>query len=106
MKGPHMTRPKPPRVWTALLGVAALDALALALCVLTPTSIRADFLRYNPAPFDFSDAFYRLNGVDPDNIVTRVGNPDRHPTRWIVDPSNTDPTRRGVRVTETTGGFD
>jgi hypothetical protein len=35
-----------------------------------------------------------------------VGNPDRDPTTWVLDPSNTDPTRRGVRVKETTGGFD
>jgi hypothetical protein len=87
-------------------GAVVLVALAGAAGVLAPASIWADFRRYNPPPFDFSDEFYRLNGVNPDQIVTRVGNPDRDPATWVRDPSNTDPTRRGVRVKETTGGFD
>jgi hypothetical protein len=87
-----------------------LGILALAAVVLTttfqPVSIWADFRRYNPGPFDFSDGFYLKNGVDPLQIMQRPGNPDRPASHWALDDSNTDPTRRGVRVTETTGGFD
>lgn len=81
----------------------------VALVVLTAVqlpSLRADFLRYNPPPFDFSDDFYRINGIDPAHIPMRVGNPDRPQAHWALDSSNTDPTRRGIRVKETTGGFD
>jgi hypothetical protein len=106
MEGQQMTKPKRLMLMKALPGLVAAGALALAGGVVRPASVRADFLRYNPPPFDFSDEFYQLNGVDPDHIVTRVGNPDRDPATWLLDASNTDPTRRGVRVKETTGGFD
>ena len=59
-----------------------------------------------PPPIDFSDDYYRANGINPDAIRERVGNPDRNPAHWIVDNSNTDPTRRDIRVLETTGGFN
>lgn len=60
----------------------------------------------NPPPFDFSDAFYTVNGINPANIRERAGNPDRNPTHWTVDNSNTDPNRRNIRILETTGGFN
>ena len=59
----------------------------------------------NPPPFDFSDDYYRANGIDPTKILSRVGNPDRNPAEWTVDNSNTDPNRRNIRDIETTGGF-
>lgn len=60
----------------------------------------------NPPPFDFSDDYYRANGIDSTKILSRVGNPDRNPAEWTVDNSNTDPDRRNIRDIETTGGFD
>jgi hypothetical protein len=54
-------------------------------------------------PFDFSDAFYRQNGIDPTKILSRV---DGTPPTSVVDNSNTDPNRRNIRVRETTGGFN
>lgn len=63
-------------------------------------------LNANPAPFDFSDEFYLVNGIDFTKLPNRVGEPTRNPAHWAFDDSNTDPTRRGVRITQTTGGFD
>ena len=51
--------------------------------------------------FDFSDAFYQQNGIDPTKIAGRptgVGNS-------VVDTA-TDPTRRNVRLTSLAGGHD
>lgn len=71
------------------------------------TSGRVGFARDpNPPPFDFSDNFYRDNGLNPDAIRERAGNPDRNPAHWTVDNSNTDPDRRNIRILETTGGFN
>jgi hypothetical protein len=68
------------------------------------TSLQAD--DPNPPPFDFSDDFYRSNGIVPEAIGARAGNPDRPIAHWVVDNSNTDPDRRNVRILETTGGWN
>lgn len=60
----------------------------------------------NPPPFDFSDSFYRSNGIVPENIGERAGTPNRNPLHWTVDNSNTDPNRRNIRILETTGGWN
>jgi hypothetical protein len=60
-------------------------------------------------PFDFSDAYYLANGINPANIVNRVNGTcpaNDMPSCSVVDNSNTDPTRRNIRVLSTTGGFD
>jgi hypothetical protein len=60
-------------------------------------------------PFDFSDAFYLQNGIDPANILNRVNGTcpaNDKPACSEVDNSNTDPDRRNIRVRSTTGGFD
>jgi len=60
-------------------------------------------------PFDFSDAFYLANGLNPANIVNRVNGTcptSDMPSCSVVDNSNTDPNRRNIRVLSTTGGFD
>lgn len=89
------------------LGGAVLIALVLSASSLPSLFVRAaDAPRFNPPPFDFSDEFYIKNGVIPSEIRGRPGNPDRNPAHWALDNSNTDPTRRGVRIIETTGGFD
>lgn len=60
----------------------------------------------NPPPFDFSDDFYRANGLVPGNIVLRVGTASRSTRDWVVDNSNTDPNRRNIRILETIPGTD
>jgi hypothetical protein len=60
-------------------------------------------------PFDFSDAFYLANGINPANLLTHVDGTcpaDDKPSCSVVDNSNTDPNRRNIRVLSTTGGFD
>ncbi len=89
--------------WLAGLGVAAV-ALVLAMGTISPP-MRADG-GSNPPPFDFSDAFYSANGINPAKIGERAGNPDRNPLHWVADNSNTDPNRRNIRILETTGGFN
>ncbi len=54
-------------------------------------------------PFDFSDAFYLANGVDPAKIIDR---PDGTPPNSVIDNTNTDPNRRNVRVLQTIPTFD
>ena len=56
-------------------------------------------------PFDFSNSFYLANGIDPTKILNRVGGPTSA-SAFVVDNSNTDPTRTNIRITETTGGFN
>lgn len=53
-------------------------------------------------PFDFSDAFYRANGIEPDLLLNRVNGMDG---KSVFDFTK-DPDKRGVRVIETTGGYD
>ena len=60
-------------------------------------------------PFDFSDAFYLSNGINPLNLITHVDGTcpaGDKPSCSVVDNSNTDPNRRNIRVLSTTGGFD
>lgn len=53
-------------------------------------------------PYDFSDQFYLQNGIDPSKLLGRVNGADGVS---VVDVTN-DPSRRDVRVTLTTGGFN
>src|SRR5262245_23776554 len=58
-------------------------------------------------PFDFSDAFYLQNGINPANILARVNGTcpaSDMPACSVVDNSTTDPDRRNVRGLSTTGG--
>lgn len=89
--------------WLAGLSVVVV-ATVLAIGSISPPT-RADG-GSNPPPFDFSDNFYRANGINPDLIGERAGNPDRNPLHWVVDNSNTNPDRRNIRILETTGGFN
>jgi hypothetical protein len=54
------------------------------------------------APFDFSDGFYRANGLDPRLLVGRVDGWDGR----SVAAATSDPRHRNVRVVATNGGFD
>jgi hypothetical protein len=62
-------------------------------------------LENNP-PFDFNDAFYTQNGIDPTRLIVRVGTPNRPQNVWVVDNSNTDLTRNNIRTLETAAAFD
>lgn len=68
----------------------------LALTMISGTAFATE------PPFDFSDEFYTQNGIDPANVINRVNGADG----VSVPDVTTDPSRRNIRVTETTGGFN
>lgn len=96
----------------AYVSIAVIAVFALTSTVLHPVSASA---QSNPPPFDFNDAFYLQNGIDPSFLQQRVGTdcnapspvapPNQVPANWTLDNSNTDPTRNNVRILQTTGGF-
>src|SRR5262249_7179605 len=98
-----------PQYWSWLLvGVALTICLAGVELTMMPAISRADNTTGVP-PFDFSDAFYLKNGINPANILNRVNGTcpaNDMPSCSVVDNSNTDPNRRNIRVLSTTGGFD
>jgi len=60
-------------------------------------------------PFDFSDTHYLANGIDPSKILNRINGTcpvNDMPSCSVVDTTNTDPDRRGIRELSTTGGFN
>jgi hypothetical protein len=74
----------------------------------------ASTLNFNPPPCDYSDTFYRDNGLDPTQVVGRFGTARRtgppatgNQVNWVADPTcaQTDPDRRNFRILATTGGF-
>ena len=96
-------------------GVANRVNTRRALCglfVMLAASVAMLTTRANgpsPPPFDFSDAHYVANGINPANIIARVNGTcplNDMPACSVVDNSNTDPERRNIRVLSTTGGFD
>ena len=88
------------------VSIVGLALLVVGISSLPPALVQAFDNLHNAPPFDFSDGFYATNGVDISHILGRPGNPDRPQAHWVLDGSNNDPTRRGVRVLETTGGWD
>jgi len=69
----------------------------------------------NPPPFDFSNDFYKANGIDVDQLNSEAGKrfgafpgkglfrktgPPAGPNQvnWVIDNSNTDPDRNNVRI--------
>jgi len=85
------------------------NSLGLLIVVFTASvAVIPGSIRRQP-PFDFSDAFYLANGINPDNILNRVNGTcpaSDMPSCSVVDNSNNDPNRRNIRVLSTTGGFD
>jgi len=80
-------------------------ALAVVPCVFWADNDNTAGMR----PFDFTDAFYLQNGINPANILNRVNGTcpaNDMPACSLVDNSNTDPDRNNIRVLSTTGGFD
>jgi len=54
-------------------------------------------------PFDFSDAFYLANGINPPHILNRANGMDGNS---VFDNAVPGPDFRNVRITNTTGGAD
>jgi len=80
-----------------------------SLVILFMASVVVPSQNQNQPPFDFSDAYYLANGINPANILKRVDGTcpvSDKPACSVVDNSNTDPNRRNIRVLSTTGGFD
>ncbi len=101
MKKPHFNS----TLWTGL-SFAVLAIIVVAVGHSPATSLRAQSTQImGSPPFDFSDAFYLQNGIDPTNIQGRVGSPTSA-SAFVVENSGPDTTRDNIRITETTGGFN
>ena len=85
----------------------ALGLLALVLGASAAIAVAQDTRQ---PPFDFSDAYYLANGINPANIIDRVGGTcpaSDKPACSVVDSYRTrNLNRRDIRVLSTTGGFD
>src|SRR5215510_7105859 len=98
---------------SAIAASVALVLLALIVLAFNPIPGRADEgQKTNPPPFDFNDRFYLGNGINPPNILQRVGTSTNATRNWTIcqpgDPApcpNTDQNRNQTRVLQTTGGF-
>src|SRR5260370_4071692 len=87
--------------------IGTLTALLLALAG-SPLVNDCQAQAPQQPPFDFSDAFYLANGINPANLLTHVDGTcpaNDHPSCSVVDNSDTDPNRRNIRGRSTTGGF-
>jgi hypothetical protein len=93
-----------------MVGVAfTMVLLGVALTTIPDVSRADNDNTKGVPPFDFSDAFYRQNGINPANILSRVNGTcpaNDMPSCSVVDNSNTDPDHRNIRVLSTTGGFN
>src|SRR5258707_8114362 len=78
------------------LGILAIVFMASA--VVLPGGARRQ------PPFDFSDAFYLANGINPANILDRIDGTcpaNDMPACSVVDNSNTHPNPRNIPVLST-----
>src|SRR6266849_9155910 len=84
--------------------------LAATILTIVPTVFWADNDNTRGTrPFDFSDAFYLQNGINPAHILNRIDGTcpaNDMPSCSVVDNSNTDPDHRNIRELSTTGGFN
>ena len=91
----------------------ALLLLVFVALALLPSQMKAqDGVKTNPPPFDFTDQFYLNNGINPANILQRVGTATNNSLNWAIsqpgDASpcpNTDQNRNQTQVLQTTSGF-
>jgi hypothetical protein len=92
---------------------AALVLVMFILSLCTPLALNADDgPKTNPPPFDFTDNYYRSNGIEPTRLLQRAGTPTNNALNWTTcqagDPApcpDTDPNRNQTRMLQTTGGF-
>jgi hypothetical protein len=95
--------------------LAALVSVMFILSLCTPIALNAEDhggQTTNPPPFDFTDQYYRANGIEPTRLLQRVGTSTNNALNWTTcqtgDPApcpNTDNTRNQTRALQTTGGF-
>ena len=84
------------------MSIASLAGLVMLLLATAPSI--AQTVHSNIPPFDFSDAFYLSNGLDPTRIVFRI---DASGTGGgTFDPSFPSPQLSQIRETFYTGTFD
>jgi hypothetical protein len=88
-------------------GMRRITGIAIVLAVVGIASLAPTSRGQEPSgpPFDFSNAFYLANGIDPSKIANRVGTATSA-SAFVVDNSNTNPDRTNIRIIETTGGFN
>jgi hypothetical protein len=101
-------------LYITALALLGLPLLAVPALVQAQDVTTASHTNFNPPPCDFSDTFYKDNGLDPTQVVGRFGTsrltgpPARgNQVNWVADPtcSTNDPDRRNFRILATTGGF-
>lgn len=86
---------------------------ALAVLSLIPLRLSAqDGQQTNPPPFDFTDQYYLDHGINPANILQRVGTSTNNSLNWAIcrpgDAApcpNLDQDRNQTQVLQTTSGF-
>ncbi|HKW77361.1 MAG TPA: hypothetical protein VJN64_17645 [Terriglobales bacterium] len=91
----------------------ALILFVFTVLAMAPKQMRAqDGQKTNPPPFDFTDQFYLDQGINPANILQRVGTSTNNSLNWaICQPGdaapcpNTDQNRNQTQVLQTTSGF-
>jgi len=98
------------------LWVAALAALALAICQATPAFAQNNpDPNKNPAQFDFADSFYTANGMvlaqldapaDARQCVNVPQSNGQGGNNWVIDSTNTSPIHNTCRVNQILAVFD
>jgi hypothetical protein len=87
---------------TSSLSRSLKAVFAAALTLVTPSLAFAS----DEGPvrsFDFTDSYYRANGIEPSKLIIR---PNGQDGVSVIDNSNTDPTRRNVRATQAIPTYD
>jgi hypothetical protein len=79
-----------------------MDVLSGPMGVAGASDLGGNGIGEGNTPFDFSDGFYRANGLDPRLLVGRVDGWDGR----SVAAAASDARHRNVRVVATNGGFD
>jgi len=98
---------------SALAKHTVLLLFVFAALALLPGQMKAqDGQTTNPPPFDFTDQFYLDHGINPANILQRVGASTNNSLNWaICQPGdaapcpNMDQNRNQTQVLQTTSGF-
>ena len=79
-----------------------LASCAMAACAFASGARADDDVDFDHPPFDFSDAFYLANGIDP---ATLIGRPDGTPPGSVVDDTDFGPQFNNIRILELTAAF-
>jgi hypothetical protein len=96
----------------AVIGLASWAAADCAVAQAAPAASATN--SFNPPPCDYSDTFYKDNGLTPAQVVDRFGTARRtgppatgRLVNWVADStcSQRDPDRRNFRILATTAGF-